>query len=432
MDFESNTVKQLRIIAKERGVKGYSRLQYSSPLLKLSAILKTARTDSSTAHTHVLLSKPYGKIDVSDNMPEFLTAYLECVDQKLPLSIAERPGLESPVRVDIDLRSKLYAPDADTEPLYTLDNALTVIKAYQTALSESLIDLPDDALTCVLLEKDRKRVEINGVAYCKHGFHLHFPKLFTNNQYAQAYIIPKTQQSLSGLFNRLQPDDVTTDYEFIDDNVCKVHWLMYGSSKPDNQPYLVTRCFNADLAEISLESALGDYCISTFKNEQRIDLRGDAKRVAYYLPRILSIALYDRSEYYYESKQSVNTPIVDNCSRLKQERPFYANKNITELLTEAATLLELLSDARADDRKDWFLIGVVLYNIAAGDSDGLDLWLEFSDRSPKYNEVECLSIWTKLRLGNCSIGTLKYFAKCDNPEAYDALCRSRRTELFRS
>jgi hypothetical protein len=94
--------------------------------------------------------------------------------------------------------------------------------------------------------------------------------------------------------------------------------------------------------------------------------------------------------------------------------------------------LELLSDARADDRKDWFLIGVVLYNIAAGDSDGLDLWLEFSDRSPKYNEAECLSIWTKLRLGNCSIGTLKYFAKCDNPEAYDALCRSRRTELFRS
>src|SRR2546428_7615027 len=79
MDFESNTVKQLRIIAKERGVKGYSRLQYSSPLLKLSAILKTARTDSSTTHTHVLLSKPYGKIDVSDNMPEFLTTYLECV-----------------------------------------------------------------------------------------------------------------------------------------------------------------------------------------------------------------------------------------------------------------------------------------------------------------------------------------------------------------
>jgi len=388
----------------------------------LSKIIKTSRSYTTTSYTHVLLDNPWGKIDVSDKISKFWAYYLECARLKLPLSIAENPGLETPVRVDIDLRAK---KGEFTGSIYTIDNVLTVIRAYQTALSESLVGLSEEALMCVLLEKDPKDVEIKGIMYTKHGFHLHFPKLFMENLNQQAYIIPKTQDSLHGLFNHLRSNDATADYEFIDDNVCKVHWLLYGSSKLSNEPYVVTRCFDSNLREISLTEALGDYDISKFRGEEKINLENDEKKIRYFLPRILSTALYDRTQYYYRCKQRVVTPIVDRCEQLKRDRPDFTNENIAAVVAEARSLLKLLNDERANNRKNWLSIGFTLHNITAGDNDGLDLWLEFSARSPKYNEYECLNIWSKMRQGRHTIGTLKYFAKRYNLEAYEALNRKR-------
>jgi hypothetical protein len=465
MDYTKKTIIELRKIAKQSGLQGYSGLRKAELIAKIEAhnappispdvslqieiptqapiptssvqkvfdktklaintcvkvisklgeLFEKCRTVSLSNHTHVLLAPPFGKIDVSSDMIQFWNVYQKCAASDVPLHVAETPGLESPIRVDVDLRARKDV--VGDNPLYTIDEVRRIIAAYQLALCDSLVDLPKEALTCLLLEKQARNMNVDGVMYVKHGFHLHFPKIFTDNLIQQAYIIPYVKSKTTGLFNHLRAPDVTVDLDFIDTNVCKVHWLQYKSAKKDSQPYEVTRCFDHECREVSVQNALKDYKISRF-GEKDVAVVGTGS-VIYNLPRILSTVLYDRVCYYYKPQPHVSAPIIEKCTTIETDRPNFNSENITALTQESETLLTLMSDNRADDRNDWLAIGFTLWNITEGDDAGLNMWLDFSARSHKYNEVECLNIWARMRKGNYNIGTLKYFAKQDNKEEYD-------------
>ena len=78
-------------------------------------------------------------------------------------------------------------------------------------------------------------------------------------------------------------------------------------------------------------------------------------------------------------------------------------------------LMDCLSDKRADDYADWLNVGFCLYNI---NPNTLDLWIAFSKKSDKYKEGECDKLWNTMSKKGVSIGSLKYWAKLDNPEQY--------------
>lgn len=78
-------------------------------------------------------------------------------------------------------------------------------------------------------------------------------------------------------------------------------------------------------------------------------------------------------------------------------------------------LMDCLSDERADDYSDWLNVGFCLYNI---NPNTLDLWIAFSKKSDKYKEGECEKLWNTMSKKGVSIGSLKYWAKLDNPEQY--------------
>ena len=78
-------------------------------------------------------------------------------------------------------------------------------------------------------------------------------------------------------------------------------------------------------------------------------------------------------------------------------------------------LVECLSVKRADDYGDWLNVGFCLYCISP---ECLDLWIEFSKKSDKYQEGVCDKAWSKMSNKNMSVGTLKYWAKLDNPKEY--------------
>ena len=55
-----------------------------------------------------------------------------------------------------------------------------------------------------------------------------------------------------------------------------------------------------------------------------------------------------------------------------------------------------------------------------GSDDGLDLWKDFSERCPdKYNEDVCIYQWSKMTNKDIGLGSLKYYAKMDNPDLYN-------------
>lgn len=385
------------------------------------------------SHTHVLVGPPHGSFSIGSRLKQFWQLYIDTLkNNSEPLYLAEQSGKEAPVLVDIDLKAKksvLENPLKENDYLYTNYQLEKIVKVYQETLKEILVDLKEEALTCIVLEKEWSEQCMAGIEYIKNGIHLHFPKLFIDRKIQAVYLIPLVKERLKGLFDDI---DVTN---FIDENSINVHWLMYGSRKPKNRPYVATRCFLDNCKLVSFEEGLNDYVLPALRigNGSRVSVRDNCKdRVMELMPRILSTALYGRdSIYFYRTHQSINTPITSKFSDIKLKRTIYAQKTIASSLEEAVKYLDLISDKRADDRSDWLRIGFCLWDITEGDDDGMTAWLQFSEKGgDKFDECDCIDQWNSMRKGTYTIGTLKWYAKQDDPAGYEKLTKQLSTNLL--
>jgi len=404
--------------------------------MTLSEILRHCATKDSH-HTHVRVGPPHGTFNVgADNYERFFDEYVKAfADGKSVLYFAESPGPEIPIIADIDLRvSRKVLEETQQQPrtdvaalrvLYTEDDVRAIVRGYQKVLREILTDVTDDALTCVLLEKPAYEQMRNGTTYVKNGFHLHFPKLFADRRVQKVYLIPLVQKEIGNLFRARY----NVGEEYIDDNCANVHWLMYGSQKPDNEPYVVTNCYSGKNASVvDLSTALDGYRLPNGRT-----FSADRDDVRLWLPRILSIISYGRERYYYfRANQSVNTPIMDKYAKRREFRKDFERVSVRKLLEEARVLCFMMSEKRADTRGDWLAVGFCLWNISEGDDEGLSIWLSFSERcQSKFDEMECLDTWNTMRPSHYTIGTLKFFAKEDNPVEYADMFRSKEFHLLR-
>lgn len=424
---------------------------------RLNRLLSETQTNGEL-YTHVLLGGMRGKVNIgATKAAEFWDLYCECVRNKSPsLYLAEKPLNELPIVVDIDLETR-YVPERKSNMrLYDMNHVRKIVGAYQSIVrNDILCNLKPGSLTCVLLEKEPRLTEINGISYIKNGFHLHFPKCFVDVAVQKAYVIPMVTKRLEGMFDHLYTlddgtcgsDDDTSDednrkccktaagssnkdhYKFVDAASITVHWLMYGSRKHEGSPYIATKCFDDKCNEMGFEEAFGDYILPRLKGQDVADTCSG--RVMSMLPRILSTRLHGRTCYYFTSRPSVDTPAAsDDLTKIKLKRPVFVQKTINETLKEIGDLLPLIDRKRADDRSDWLSIGFCLHNITEGDDEGLSLWLEFSERSDKYNEAECICIWNSMVENSYTIKTIQYFAKVDSPEEYNILCKKKSDDLL--
>lgn len=392
---------------------------------EMNELLRELKAPNDPTHSHVSMGTPRGVYAAGSRMKEFWDHYLKAVKDDASLYLAENPGKEIPILVDIDIRVKKATIPAELRGnghLYSEEQVVQIIKAYQKAIRD-VVDSPrDDAFTCVLLEKKPYETEICGETFIKNGFHLHFPKLFLDKKVQEVYIIPIVKKQIPNLFDNIGVHD------FIDTNSISVHWLLYGSKKQNNSSYTATKVFIKDAQESTFDDALGDYKCNQYHGERPIDCHG---RVMELMPRILSISLYNRADhYYYYPRPSVTTPLFEEFQKIKKKRKEYDQLSVDKALEEANVLLGMLKDSRADDRATWLRVGYCLWNITQGDDDGLTAWLEFSERSDKFDESECLSLWHKqMRPSNFTLGTLKYYAKQDSPVEYNEMINTKTNHL---
>lgn len=70
--------------------------------------------------------------------------------------------------------------------------------------------------------------------------------------------------------------------------------------------------------------------------------------------------------------------------------------------------------------KDWFAIGSALHHVLNGSKEGLEVFLEFSEKDPSsYNEEECIKIWDTFDIDKgCTKGTLIYYFNQDRDSIY--------------
>lgn len=385
----------------------------------ISSILQNSTTRESY-HTHVSMGQFKSKYMFSRNtLEDFFNSYNPDEDT---ICLAEKPHQYTPVLVDIDIKRKVEEATGTRTNKHITD----IIKSYQEVISLTVEDIKPEELTCIFLDKPQYEITKNKNTYIKNGFHLHFPFLFLNKTEQQIHLTPRVKQIVKEqeIFKDLGFEDSSS----LIDNISSNAWLVYGARKEEGmEPYTVSKIFNHNCEEITLEEGLLNYHI--FNNREEKIILSSENDIIKNLPRILSIIPYNRESK--EFKTGLPNPSKEEQKQVRTSSKTKHNKNTKELLNDAKELVKILNSSRADDRKEWLTVGWCLYNISGGSDEGFDIWNEFSSLcSEKYDEAVCEYTWSKMTEGTLGIGTLHYLAKLDNKKLYLKFIREKNRDIL--
>ena len=387
----------------------------------LKKFLKLHSTNSVPYLTHVSMVHQNGKYYINDtDRVEFWKLYDLALKNNNILGIAETPKQFIPVIVDVDLKipeSKSYVLG---EKLYTYTHVKQLIEIYQSKLREIMEDFLEEEMTCVLLEKPSYRK--NNI-YISGGFHLHFPFIFLDKIVQDVHLISRVKETLKE--NPIFDDIGIENSETVIDSSCtRNSWLLYGSCKNiDSKPYLLSKIFNSKCEEISLTEAFENYKLYN----DRGNIINIKNNLEYYIPQILSTYIYHRKCKYV--KNNIISPLKKEIITKQVDDKKYKVEDISKTLPVIKALMNMISESRADDYNNWMEIGWILYNITYGSSEGYKLWISFSSKCQgKFNEDVCIYEWSRMKMGFYTMGTLRYYAKIDNPDAYNTFKEAQAKE----
>ena len=114
------------------------------------------------------------------------------------------------------------------------------------------------------------------------------------------------------------------------------------------------------------------------------------------------------------------TKTVHKPPRVVQQHIEHTHEGLNELLG-------MLKTTRADSYTDWISIGMALKHTNA--DTNLAVWKKWSSISSKYDEDVCERTWNGFQPSVATpitLGTVHYYARQDNPEAYHAFVESRK------
>ena len=331
--------------------------------------------------------------------------------------ISEKPYGYMPVLADIDIKLPFNENTVYDTPLYTKNHLMNIVKIYQDALKHCVDEWQPHNLTCFVLEKTKPvRVDYR----IKSGFHLHFPFLFLSQEAQEIHVEPRIKKQIESeeLFRDL---GIQHSGEVLDVGICKKHWLMYNCRKAMHlEPYKLTKILDFEGRPIDLKTALqGMSLYDADGKPMKIE-----KPLEYYLPRILSVNPTFRPDCVMRLKDDLESSIsTQNINKIVE---YNANNNANfENLTPAEILLytkrylDMLKSWRAEKYDDWINVGFTLFNCTAGCIEGLEMWKKFSQQADNYNEASCNFYWNKMEVRNKGLGTLRMWAREDNPEEYE-------------
>ena len=120
-----------------------------------------------------------------------------------------------------------------------------------------------------------------------------------------------------------------------------------------------------------------------------------------------------------KKKEKMQNNVVTNSNIVVNKiNPFFRELTDSEKSLIRDLVMECLSKDRANDYTEWLNVGWCLYNISQTDFC-YQLWDAFSAQGDTYKgQGETGKLWASMKTTNMSIGSLKYWAKSDNPRKY--------------
>jgi phage/plasmid-associated DNA primase len=359
--------------------------------------------------THVILDSPafpggrkyYVHPDYANS---FMDQYCKALHLGDALCLAETAEHPHPFRIDIDIKTSTH-PGKGEVHLYSMREVLQVIEVARQFISSIISsECGDEVLNCVVLEKTKYRFNDVTKEY-KDGVHLQFPWLGLDTWVFEA-LRKWIEERVRNLLNS------ASSWVF-DSHMYHKPWLMYGSSKdPSSEPYLATAYIGPKGEELNVEELFdGPYEQIKTKIPKRL-----LQPVKYYLPIFLSIKTGTKtplSERFRKRKVEMSTR-SKQVRRVRTDEQIYADI----AMIRDSNFMELLSVKRATEYKSWMDVGWTLFNIGEGNEEGLDLWIQFSQRAPNFSPGECEDLWKGMEMRGKTFGSLWYMLEEDAPEEF--------------
>ena len=362
---------------------------------KMTQMIKTYKVGKGEEYTNTSMAYPKVSFNIPDNMyQDFLKCYNECVLAGDDMHITEKPLPISPLRIDLDFRFE-YDGENVTR-VYNSESVAKIVSAYSRTIADTFnVDYEFDAY---LFEKPKPSVFRNQI---KDGIHIIYPdiKLSYDHQHFIRSKMLKNKEAFSEIKFINKIDDVV-DKAIIESNC----WLMYGSKKIESHAYDVTACYkysDGDIVKTSND-------IDKAQMIQMFSMRNTAEQ---------SIDIKESVVDDYAKFQTKNTKknIVSDFSMAH-----ILSQAGSSTVDEISSLMKCLSDDRANNYTSWMEVGWCLFNINPNE-ESLNIWIEFSKKGNNFKSGECEMLWPKMKKKNMSIGTLKFWAKNDNPEEYQKI-----------
>lgn len=356
----------------------------------------------------------------------FLNAYIAELKAGRPLSLTERPSLYFPVIADIDLEYAVdgVQPDRPTHLSRVHDDAF--LKKTVSMFAESIVSLcntPRAAHSIEAILMQRTSPYIKSANTVRDGIHLMLPQCVMTRS-AQSVLRTRLLTKMDAVLCSLPGQSIapsqSLDACYSENNA---NWQMYGSSKPGRTPYLVTHTVRAVVNQ-------GE-CISTTLHP--VD---DPDAWSKWVP-MLSVRQGHPDKAWPLSEEAQAE--VDQVEEERAKRQFTdlqtrggliakdaksstssASVASAEDEARARSYVRCLSNGRAEAYETWRNVGFALRNTS---SRLVDVWHEFSARSPKYDRRVCQMFWDRLhpdkREGpKLTLGSLSKWAEEDNPSLH--------------
>jgi P4 family phage/plasmid primase-like protien len=379
---------------------------------KFKQFILKHKVEKGKQYTNTSIGNPKISLYISnDEYEEFLNIYSLAMASGSVLHFTEKPIEPSPLRVDLDFRFTMPINDnGETyiKRMYSETSIYKIINSYFKIIN-TYLDIEESKNIAYVMEKPYPTEFRNKI---KDGIHIIFPHIIIDNN-TQFFIRKKILDIASPILNDLY---LCNEYEdVIDKAIINANcWQMYGSKKPDSEAYRVSKIFNY----INNETIIKDYKPSAEDEISYIKLF--SMRLVANEPTKINKDFEGEIDEYIRHI----LPIVDKKLREKLENNILLKKEINiiknytnddDFILARELITECLSSSRAERYNDWINLGWVLRNI---DYRLLSQWIEFSKIGSNYIEGECQNLWDKMRKDHLGMGTLRWWAKTDNPQRY--------------
>lgn len=399
----------------------YGNIYYENKCINdFIKFLTDHKTTNNGTYTHTCMGRMFdiycGKFNIPDSENAyFLELYAKILKsssyktKKISLHMIEKSLYLGPIFVDFDFK-QLYHPR-----IYTLDTIKYVVGKYNNEISKYL-NIPLEYIQAFVFEKENPTHTKNNDY--KDGFHIMYPKFAISAKLrykifdeVQLKIIKENLLGKMGFTN-------TIDQMHDDAVIMRNGLVMYGSKKENSHMYELTHIFDDNMIK---QNICTNYSVDELVN--LLSIRASHNQV-FLKDEYNTNTFMEEVEKSYIKRHGQIKPEICGVSSLNSEN--LENFEKINIDTNIRKIVNLLSVDRATNYTSWIQVGLVLHNI---DVNLIDCFKSFSQKCPKkYNEEECDNIWKKMNKEySMGIESLHFWAKNDNPCAYEELVRQPNT-----